>query len=304
MQTIIEQLYQNINGPIQDAAAKIGIRVKASAHYLDFIKGLKIVRLSVRHSIYALDIINSFDYYFDAVESQDFSGFRIVDYSMSRYHDVVGFELMPVYFPSLAEPIVTTNQYIDFAGLGQGGVVLDLGAYSGLTSIIFKEKVGSSGRVIAVDADAVNVLAIKKNFDLYKKISGNEIEFIHGAVWSHCDGLSFSSEGNMGSSASEIVGYQRGNNVSVKSYTLEKIAEEFQLERIDFIKCDIEGGERVVFENKGFFDKYRPRIIVESHVVGAELTTEKFTSDLRRYGYNCKNIHQVGVSLPLVECYP
>lgn len=304
MQTEIEQLYQKIAHPIQDMALPKGIEIKGSAHYLDFIRGKQIVRLGIRHFVYSQDIINSFDYYFGSVKPLNFNGSELVDYSTGRYHDVQDFELMPIFFPSLSEPIVTTHQYLDFAALRPGVSVLDLGAYSGLTSIIFKEAVGAQGRVVAVDADTENVLAIQKNLSLYKKISGMDIDLVHSAVWNHCNGLSFSSEGNMGSSASEIVGVERGINTTVKSLTLSKLMETAQLDTVDFIKCDVEGAEGVIFEDRAFFEKYRPRIIVETHLVAGRETTEKCISDLSQYGYVCKRIDQTGVTLPLIECYP
>lgn len=181
--------------------------------------------------------------------------------------------------------------------------MIDLGAYSGLTSILFKEKVGSLGRVIALDADKQNIEACNKNFSLYKKLTSNNIDLVFGAIWNHCNGLSFSSEGNMGSSAVEIVG-NRGQTEQVRSFTLSKIAKYANLDYIDFIKCDIEGAEAVIFEDGDFFNSYRPRIIIETHLVSGEETTEKCIRDLSKYGYICKRIIQEGVGLPLLECYP
>lgn len=304
MQTEIEQLYQRLAHPLQDIAIQHGIEIKLSAHYLDFIRGKKIVRLGIKHFIYGHDMVVSFDYYFGAVKPIAFNGFELVDYSTGRFHEVLGFELMPVFFPSLSEPVVTTHQYLDFAQLRPGSNVVDLGAYSGLTSIIFKEAVGSLGQVVALDADMQNISAMQKNLSLYKKITGKDIDVIFGAVWNHCDGLNFSSEGNMGSAASEIVGAGRGENVTVKSFTLSKLAEMSKLDVIDFMKCDVEGAEGVIFEDRAFFEKYRPRIIIETHLVGGVETTEKCVKDLESHGYSCKRILQTGVALPLIECCP
>ncbi|OQW86917.1 MAG: hypothetical protein BWK72_15530 [Rhodoferax ferrireducens] len=300
----IDDLYKLLSGPLQDLANRNGIEVKVAAHYLDFIKEKKVIRLSVRHLIYANDIVNSFDYYYTAVLPYDLNGFSLVDYSSPRYHDVAGFDIFPVYFPSLAEPLVTTQQYLDFANLKEGDSVLDLGAYSGLTSIVFKGQVGASGRVLAVDADEKNALAIEKNLMSLKNVLNLHIDTLFGAVWSHCDGLQFSSEGNMGSSASEIVGKSRGDNKMIKSFTLQKIVEIGGFEAVDFIKCDVEGAEAVIFDDHKFFDKFRPRIIIETHLVGGTSTTEKCISDLGKFGYTCELINQTGVTLPLLQCHP
>jgi FkbM family methyltransferase len=302
----IDQLYQTLDpqDPLFILATKNNIQIKVSSHYLDFIKGKKIIRTAIRHLIYSGDMVNSFDYYFGAVKPIKFSQFSLVDYSLPKYHDVLGFELMPVFFTSLAEPVITTEQYLNFANLKTGSTVLDLGAYSGLTSIIFKEQVGSQGRVIALDADQENITAIEKNLALYNKITGNKVDLFQGAIWKHNNGLSFSTEGNMGSSASEIVGLNRGAINQVRSFTLSALAESAKLHSVDFIKCDVEGAEAAIFEDTVFFEKYNPKIIIETHLVNNIETTEKCIGDLQKFGYTCKRINQTGVPLPLIECYP
>lgn len=305
MQLQIDELYQHLNHPIANLAEQKNIQIKATAHYLDFILEQKIIRIALKHFVYSGDIIGSFEYYFTAVQPLVFNGYQLVDYSIPKYHNVVGFDLMPVFFPSFSEPVLTTQQYLNFANLKSGSTVFDLGAYSGLTSIMFKELVGKFGSVIALDADEQNILALRENLELYKKITGNEIDLVYGAIWNHNDGLSFSSEGNMGASASALVGTHRGNNMLVKSLTLSHLAEITKVNSVDFIKCDVEGAEAVIFEDAMFFTKYSPRIILETHNIGNNGTTAaKCIADLEKFGYVCKQIHQSGVALPLIECYP
>jgi len=262
------------------------------------------IRVARHHQFYVLDVLSSFDYYFDAVNPDLLDGRLTVDYSSPRYQEVRGFELFPVKTPSFTEPVVTANQYLDFARLVEGHVVLDLGAYSGLTSILFLQRVGKGGRVVAVDADEQNISCLRKNFELCMRLTGNAPVLLEGAAWSDCGGLEFSSEGNMGSSASSLVGSKRGKLVNVPSFTLSAIVEKFALERVDFVKCDIEGAELEVFKDTEFFARFKPRMIVEPHAVGGVLTTESFVPQLSKYGYRCKTVTQDGVTLPLVECEP
>ncbi|MDB4135732.1 FkbM family methyltransferase [Gammaproteobacteria bacterium] len=284
-------------------AKKQNIKLSYNSEFIDLRDNNNVVRLSKKHWFYGNDILRGFNYYFNSVKPINNNGFKLVDFSTPRFHEVNGFNLMPIFFPSFCEPMSTNDQYLDFANLSSGSVVLDLGAYSGLTSILFKELVGQSGKVIAVDADKINLESIKKNFYLYSKISGNNIDIVEGAIWNHCDGLSFSSEGNMGSSASDIVGDHRGDNALTKSYTLSKLAEIFNLEKVDFIKCDIEGAEQVIFEDSNFFFKFKPRIIIECHNVDGTSTEKKCLNDLSKYGYSFKNVEQTGTDFPLVECF-
>lgn len=279
-----------------------GIRVVVHKDYLDFIRRNEVVRISISHLVYIMDIVDSFDYYFGAVEPESNGDFMVVDYSLPRYHRVKGYDRHPVFFSSFSEPLATTEQYMSFAKLKSGDVAIDLGAYSGLTSILYKDAVGPLGTVVAVDADEANILAISKNFENYENITGNKIELLYGAAWSHDDGIEFSTEGNMGSSAASIVG-SRGSIKKVPSFTLSAIASKFSLNRVDFIKCDIEGAETEIFCDEEFFKKFAPRIIIEAHVVGGIETTDKIVKDLSVYGYKFKKVRQNGVSLPLIECF-
>jgi FkbM family methyltransferase len=288
---------------IKKAARIKGIKINFSKYYIDFIKSIYIVRVSNKHFVYSMDIINSYDYYLNSViPVNDYNNNLLIDFSTSRYHEVIGYEKQPILFPSLAEPISTTSQYIKFANLKNESVVIDLGAYSGLTSMIFKDYC-KKGVVIAIDADELNLKCIESNFKLYKTINNDKIELLSGAIWKDNHGLSFSNEGNMGSSAVSIVGERGGSMKFVNSFTLSDIVDKFSLNRVDFIKCDVEGAEAVIFEDDNFFKIFKPRIIVEPHYVNGILTTEIVKNHLNKYGYKFNLIEQHGYDLPLLQCY-
>ena len=170
---------------------------------------------------------------------------------------------------------------------------------------------GRGGEVIAVEADSVNFLTCKKNFLLYNKITNRNIELINAAAWSHSNGIFFSSEGNMGSSAVDIVGFGRAESKFVKTVTLVDIVEQFKLKRVDFIKVDIEGAEVEVLKNSDFFKKFKPKVVIECHNVKIEchnvkgVNTDNICKKLMEsYGYNCESKKQDGYPLPLLYCYP
>lgn len=256
----------------------------------------RVIKLGPNQHIYQEEVGTNFDHYFSAVEYYVKDDEKIVDYSTPGLHKVIGFDLFPVHFPSVAEPINTTSQYLDFAKLQPGNVVIDLGAYSGLTSILFKQLVGPTGKVVAVEADEGNVESVRINFIKYHEVTNTNIEYVHAAAWNNCHGLSFSSDGGMGSSVTDYIGH-RGTVKTIPSVTLSKIVEMFNLERVDFIKCDIEGAERVVFDDPVFFSKFKPRIIVELHNGGRD----GCVTSLERAGYTHSQIKQEGSEFPLLE---
>jgi FkbM family methyltransferase len=281
---------------------KKGLIIRKSKYFFEISDNTnRVVRISRKHKIYIHDILNYFDYYFSSVVPLEIDRRLLADYSTPRIHEVAGYSLHPIMFPSFPESIGMTQQYLDFAKLENGSIVLDLGAYSGLTSIMFDQLINPNGRVISIDADKLNIKCIKKNFELYNKITGRRIELLEGAVWKDNNGITFSTEGNMGSSAVEYVGEFRGETLKVDTFTLSTIAKTFNLQKVNFIKCDIEGAESVIFHDFEFFNVFKPRIIIEPHLLGKENTINACKAQLTKYGYSFK---QHGDTFSLLECYP
>lgn len=286
------------------AARRKGLKASFFGDLLEIRRGHDVIRMTRHHVIYVFDIIDNFEYYFSAVRPAQIGQKRLVDYSRPSFHEIIDHDDQPVFFPSFSEPYVTTEQYLDFAQLKPGQVAFDLGAYSGLSAMAFKKCVGETGVVVAVEADTRNLAAVERNFKLFTALTGMAVELLYGAVWRDNKGLTFSSEGNMGSSAMAIVGSGRGNKVEVPSFTLSDIAARFNLPTVDFIKADIEGGEAFIFGDAAFFAKYRPRIIIEPHMVDGEMSSDIIKRELEKYGYRCEEVFQYGSVLPLLQCYP
>lgn len=259
------------------------------------------VVLNARHVVYARDVIDDFDAYFGAVEPTRLDPLPTVDYSEPREHIVRGWTLMPIEFPSLAEPLETARQYLEFAELTAGQTVIDLGAYSGFTSLLFKEAVGDSGRVLAVEADTVNLASLHRNLENYRKLTGSAPLVAETAVWSHNRGIQFLSEGNLGSAAASLM--QRGGTEvrHVPSATLSDLAESFELGEVAFLKADIEGAELEAFSDKEFFGGRHPRIIFEGAPSKAR-GPQAVIDVLSEFGYRARIREQRGSRMPLVEC--
>jgi FkbM family methyltransferase len=289
-----------------------GLRLRQTADRIAIIDQARRQQIWINraNAVYVPDMVNSFEYYFSAVEPfqqpRGAGGFRVADYSSPRFHMVAGFTDFPILCPSLAEPFQTCEQYLDFAQLREGQTVLDLGCYSGLTAIAFSKAVKGAGHVVSVEPDPGNFAACVQNFDLHRRMNGSHrITLLPLAVSSHGGTLTFSSEGAMGSSAVAIVGGYRGDVVEIPCATLDEIVQQSRAGRIDFIKMDIEGSELDVIRNAGaFLRTHRPRMIIEPHVVNGELDAKELVGCLTSYGYHCEIIEQWGVALPLVTAVP
>jgi FkbM family methyltransferase len=290
-----------IDGLIAQALDE-GVLVGRGDASLIFGKGKKSIVLAEEHYLYGFDVAANFDFYFEAVEAREVDGHFWVDYSTARLHRYVGFDDYCLMTPSLAEPLATTSQYLHLAGpaLSEGGTVLDLGAYSGLSAIMFQRVVGTSGRVIAVEADPFNASCATINFQFELIASGVAPTLEQAAVWSADSSVLFSAESNMGGSAVEYAGSSRGSIISVAAITLSSLARKHSLTHIDLIKLDIEGAEREALSDAEFFARFRPVVILEAHSDEAAGQSEMI---LRSYGYSVDHLAQPGTPLHLLVAH-
>ena len=273
--------------------------VKARAHkdklFLDK-SGMTII-ISGSHLAYARDVIRNFEFYYTSTESDP------KDYSLPADHMLKGFSDFMIRTPSLPEPISTINQYCEFLEIREGSVVIDLGAYSGLTSIVFGRLAGLSGKVIAVEPDLTNGECSEINFSRFKAKYGYAPTLIKKALWNETTTVLFSDEANLGSAVTELLPRALGASRTVETVTLSDIANLFSLEAVDAIKADVEGAEYFAFSDSEFFSKFKPRIVFEPANERSEFTrASNITALLESYGYVCEYIAQIGSQLPLICC--
>lgn len=288
------------------SASRAGLKLVTHDVFFDLIKGDTVLRICRAHMIYLQHMIENFDYFVDSVLPIRVDGMKLVDMSGPRYHILRGFGDIPFLFPSQTEPYDTTAEYLDFANLEKGNVVLDIGAYAGVTSIIFAQLVGPSGHVYAFEADALNYDCAQTNIQMAAKVMGIEnVALQRKAVWSHGDGVLFSNEGAMGSSVVEIAGGKRGLDEVVESVRLQDFFAQSGLSRADFVKIDIEGCEVEVLEaSAGFLKEVKARLIVEPHLVKGKSSTEQCRRIMESAGYKVRVRDKVGESEPLIEGIP
>lgn len=290
------------------AKARQGIRVVQNDRTLDIVRDADraMIRISRQNYIYIIDMIESFDYFFDSAEpvSIRYSGeeYRLVDFSTPRLQNVAGFADFPILCPSLTEPFSSIQQYLDFAQLQPGDTVFDLGAYSALTSIAFAKAVGPEGLVLALEPDPMNFKASAVNIASNRRVNGlDNIVLVPAAISDKQGVLQLSSEGAMGSSLTSIVGKHRGTVVDVECVTFFDLMARHGLERIDFIKMDIEGAElATILGSADFLSRYKPRMIIEPHYIGGTITSAPIVEFLTGLNYKCDVIDQPGLSLPLI----
>jgi FkbM family methyltransferase len=291
---------------LQGIAARNGLRFIKRDLFFDLQRDDTVLRIRDTHRVYLVHMIENFDYYVDSVIPLRVNGTTLVDMSGPRYHRLKEFGDIPFLFPSHTEPYGTTAEYLDFAELKGGEIVVDIGAYAGVTSIIFAKLVGPAGHVYAFEADETNYECARINIEMAAKVLGlQNITLLHYAIWSHCDGVLFSNEGAMGSSAVLITGGNRGNEQTVPSIRIQDFFRNQKLDHADFVKVDIEGCEVEMLESSaGFLRGMKSRLIVEPHFVSGTMSTDRCCGLLESAGYKVRVRQKVGESEALIEAVP
>jgi FkbM family methyltransferase len=287
-------------------AAKANLKLIEHEFFFDLMRDDRVLRIRKDHRVYLAHMIENFEYFVGSVIPMHVNGTSLVDMSGPRYHRLKGFGEIPFLFPSHTEPYDSTAQYLDFARLSGGETVLDIGAYSAVTSIIFAQLVGPTGVVYAFEADDMNHECAQINIEMAASVLGlKNIKLIHKAIWSHSEGVLFSNEGAMGSSAVNITGRGRGIERVVPSICLQDFFEQEGLDKADFVKVDIEGCEIEVLESSASFLKgLNARVIVEPHFVNGSLSTDRCSKLLAEAGYHVRVRDKAGEAEMLIEAIP
>ena len=140
-------------------------------------------------------------------------------------------------------------------------VVFDIGAFKGDTAYFFSKKCSNKARIYAFEPDENNYKVLLKIKDKYK---------LNNVIASN---ILFSN------SETEINFLSMDLNrpaVKMKSTTIDKFVEENNIEKIDYIKMDVEGAERNILEGAiKTIKKFKPSLAIAIYH-GGKLFMEDF----------------------------
>jgi FkbM family methyltransferase len=120
-----------------------------------------------------------------------------------------------------------------------GDVVLDCGANVG----VFTRKALDMGasQVIAIEPGPENVECLRRNFA--PEIASGRVRLVPKGVWSTIDTLEFHVDPENSAADSFLINRPGSRMVRVPVTTIDSLVRELALDRVDFIKMDIEGAE-------------------------------------------------------------
>ncbi|MCU7852272.1 MAG: FkbM family methyltransferase [Candidatus Thiodiazotropha sp. (ex Monitilora ramsayi)] len=158
-------------------------------------------------------------------------------------------------------------------------IIVDAGANIGLASIYFANKYPQA-TIYAIEPEQSNFNALQKNTAGYENIIA-----IHAALWHEKRRINLVDPGlgNWGfmtqeTETSEQIGEERH---LVQAITVDNILSDYDINRIDILKIDIEGAEREVFSNTSSWLDKVDMIIIELH--------ERMKQGCNRSFYNGSN---------------
>ncbi|MBI4985085.1 MAG: FkbM family methyltransferase [Rhodocyclales bacterium] len=120
-----------------------------------------------------------------------------------------------------------------------GDTILDVGAGVGTELQAFSEMVGPGGRVIAIEADPTAYRCLEK---LCRLLGLANVTLVRSAIGDF-EGVAHLTQDDGGAITNMLASDRRNGAIEVPMTTLDSLVKKQGLERIDFLKMNIEGAE-------------------------------------------------------------
>jgi FkbM family methyltransferase len=161
--------------------------------------------------------------------------------------------------------------------LSDDAVILDFGSNVGYTMVHFAFR-HPKARIFGFEMDYDNFQLAQKNLE---KLT--QCKIYHAAVWYRDDQVTYGGEKAWGFRIGDDD--NMSNKKTVNALSPESIMKMLDLEKIDYVKMDIEGAEKKILENSEKWITKVKSIKVEVHPPN---TTEECVKLLVEKGFNCK----------------
>jgi FkbM family methyltransferase len=163
-------------------------------------------------------------------------------------------------------------------GIRAGDIVLDAGANIG----VFTRKALWSGaaKVVAIEPAPENLECLRRNFAA--EIADGRVIVYGKGIWDKDDVLKLRVDPKDSARDTFVRQIDDAQYVEVPLTTIDAMAVELKLPRVDFIKMDIEGAERkAVMGAKNTIARFHPRMaLCIYHVQGDEVMVPKLVRDV------------------------
>lgn len=124
---------------------------------------------------------------------------------------------------------------------GEGGVIIEAGAFIGLKALRYAERVGPSGRVIAVEIDRFNYETMCRNV----AASGLQdvVTCVHAGIWNAEGRAQAGNRGYQTHSLVDLDGSRSDALGQVETVSVSGLIDRFGLDRVDYLNLQVNGAE-------------------------------------------------------------
>jgi FkbM family methyltransferase len=166
----------------------------------------------------------------------------------------------PLLCDLLGEQLVEKIYQRDPVSVQPGEVVLDAGANLGTFT---RMALRSGARlVVAFEPEPTNATCFERNFR--QELAERRVILVRAALWDSEGAMELAAGGGNSGGFSLIKERQAGSlGVTVRLTTIDRVVRELGLDRVDFIKMDIEGSERHAAEGgRETIARFGPRMVI------------------------------------------
>jgi len=181
-------------------------------------------------------------------------------------------------------------------------VCLDVGGNIGYYTLFESNIVGPNGKVIAIEPSPPNFKYLKKNLeiqniknvDAYNFAAGDRDGDINFLIYEESNGSFTIPDGETTNLPGEII--------KVQAKRLDTFLDELKINRVDFVRMDVEGYESYIIEGMpNIIKSFKPMFQIEVHasLLGKD-GTKKFLKTFQEYGYEAKYYVPRDIDLPII----
>jgi FkbM family methyltransferase len=204
--------------------------------------------------------------------------------------DLMKMENRPLYYRfhaalnEISEVMVNALYDRDFA-FKKGDVVVDAGSRIGTFTAKISACVGEKGRIVAIEPEPENYACLVKN------IRANRLDNVipvRKILWSNPGRMPLYLSGNSFSHSTYCDAFfgSTGESIEVEADSLDNILEEAGIDRVDFIKMDIEGSEVEALKGmKKTLESDPAMAIAAYHPINGQPTYKAVIAELQRLGF-------------------
>lgn len=174
--------------------------------------------------------------------------------------------------------------YLKYYNLRPGDIIIDAGGYEGTFAVYAAKAVGENGKVIVFEPDTENCRKLQMNIELNEL---KNVTIVNKALWDEDRELKFNNKHTAGASFF-FNASQHAKKISAVS--IDNELGRLGVNKIDFIKMDIEGSEIKAIEGaKRILATNNVNLAVASyHIINGEETSATVENILIKFGYEAK----------------